>query len=439
MPVTAFEFTQGSYLTLQFGEDDGTGNTTRPVAYTQSDAARALFTGHLSTIGVESFEAFADDTPAPIAITNFGGLGFDVTFDSDPAGGTSPFVNKVTNPTGTNGAGRFPYDGENYLDVRSVPSTKADTVGQSTLKISFSSAVKAFGGYATDIGEFVTNKGFPDILSVEIRYSDTTIETVEFPNLLTGTGGTPANGSLCWFGIISTKSFDRLRFYTPSTDVDDSGFSVWGFDYFTASIELLPPTSGIPGPPLICQNPFAVEPCAQGCEIDVPVVAPVVYTGTSAFAVTTGLSAASCGNAFSQDVPVQTYGFAPEIVPPVVYAGLSAFVVAAGLLAASCGNAFAQDVPVQTYDFVSATVDPIVYPAPSFVTSQGSLASMILLDLPFGRGSFPEGSLASRQDKIEMAMKWRQQDPGFGLPDGVVLSMTCGHPIVNQLCAQEEC
>ena len=115
----------------------GTGNELiRLAAWPNSDAAAANFKAALSNYGVETFESFADDTPMSGQTLNFGGVG--ATFNG-PAAMT---VQERT--TGTNGLGRYPTDGNKYLEGSTFE-----------FRIEFNRDITAFGFYGIDIGDWM--------------------------------------------------------------------------------------------------------------------------------------------------------------------------------------------------------------------------------------------------------------------------------------------
>jgi hypothetical protein len=116
-----------------FGEDLGLGETTRLPSHPNADAAKTAFLSNLVGVGTETFESFSNGTPAPLDIA-FSGAG------TATLAGTNAYVSTVS--TGTNGVGRYPISGDNYLETGS------------NFTVSFSQAISAFGFYGIDIGDF---------------------------------------------------------------------------------------------------------------------------------------------------------------------------------------------------------------------------------------------------------------------------------------------
>ena len=175
-----------------FGEDAGLGESLRLPSHSSADAARASFFGNLTGVGTESFESFPAFTGTPLGIT-FPGAG---TATLQTAGQTR------SQPTGTNGAGRYPISGNIYWQVSS-----------SSFQIAFSGPVAAFGFYGVDIGDFGGQ------LTLDLQ-SGTTSTSLTIPNTINGPGG-----SVLYFGVIDTLNpFDRIVFGNSEGRADFFGF-----------------------------------------------------------------------------------------------------------------------------------------------------------------------------------------------------------------------
>jgi hypothetical protein len=163
-----------------YGEDAGTGSeSVRLAAWPNSDAAAGAFTANITNYGVESFEAFADDTPLDgqgLVFTN----GVTATFYG------SMSVNQV--PTGTNGLGRYPTDGINYLEG----STAA-------FRIEFDQEITAFGFYGIDIGDFLGKA------TIELYAGDDLIWSGDVPSDVPA-----AYSSVLFLGIGTDTAFDTV-------------------------------------------------------------------------------------------------------------------------------------------------------------------------------------------------------------------------------------
>lgn len=196
---------------------------TRLLLHPNADATRLDFLSKLEkTVGTEDFEAFADDTSAPLSLVL-------------PGAGTATlngngFVNEI--PTGTNTTGRFPISANKYWDSRDQFS------------IQFSEPIAAFGFYGIDFGDFngqVT-------LDLVRRALDGTCSgprtTVPIPHTVDGIN---RGGSVIYFGVIDREqTLCGVEFGNTS-----AGFDVFGFDDMTiASLEQVPsePSQPVPSP-----------------------------------------------------------------------------------------------------------------------------------------------------------------------------------------------
>jgi len=184
------------------GEDLGSGDFLAPrlTSTPNADAAAAAFQSQLVGVGVETFESFADDTPAPLAVS-FPGSAGNITATLTGAGR----VNTLT--TGTL-AGRYPISGDNYWET-----------GDS-FAVTFDKPVAAFGFWATDIGDFGGQ--------VVLTLTNGGTETINIGNT-TGSSGTIGGGVL-FFGLLKTagETFTSVTFGTTA-----GGFDFFGFDDFT--------------------------------------------------------------------------------------------------------------------------------------------------------------------------------------------------------------
>lgn len=154
-----------------FGEDTNGGAiaASHPVA----DAARAKFFSNLSAVGTESFQGFATNAAAPLAI-NFG------------SAGTATLSGTGTVQSGTSGTGQFPISGTQYFNANGAFS------------LAFSTPVASFGFYGTDIGDA------GGTLSLSLTDAANKQTTLTVPNQV----GSVANGSVVYFGF-----FDTLNTY----------------------------------------------------------------------------------------------------------------------------------------------------------------------------------------------------------------------------------
>jgi len=189
-----------------FGEDLGGGEAVRLASFPSSDAARTSFFSNLVGVGTETFEgAFA-------GTADFGG-GLTATL---VGGGIA------SQPSGTNGFGRYPTSGDQYWE------------SDSSMSLTFSQPVSAFGFYGIDIGDFTgqvtltTNGAVPLFLNV--------------PHVVSGLGG-----SVLYFGFYTTdpnEAFTAIQFGNTAAGVD-----VFGFDDFSiGTLEQVVPSAPIPEP-----------------------------------------------------------------------------------------------------------------------------------------------------------------------------------------------
>jgi hypothetical protein len=177
-----------------FGEDIGIDEDTRLPATPNADAARNSFLSQLTGVGTENFESFIAGSVVPLNIV-FPGAGTATITDSG----------EIANvPTGTNGVGRFPISGDQFLET------------DSTMTITFSAPVAAFGFYGVDIGDFSG--------AVTLTLADGNNTVVNVGNA-TNTNG----GGVLYFGYIDTANpFTAITFGNTA-----QGSDFFGFDDFT--------------------------------------------------------------------------------------------------------------------------------------------------------------------------------------------------------------
>jgi hypothetical protein len=288
MPVTALSFAASASVTGYFGEEDGplTGDasiTRLPPPYTQSDAAKALFLAAAGgTPSTQGFEAIANGTSAP-HVQAFTGVNATFTTQDGSNLGTLQ-VQEVISPTENNLAGRHPISGTKFLNARARP------IGWSYATIvTFDVGIKAFGGYGIDWSDFTsTASGVPEFQRWKVTFSDATTEEFNWPNLKSVAGAFPAAGSVCFAGIISTKTFTKIEMGYANGPPSDSSSDVFAWDEFYAIVTVTPPITAAREPtPLIdldCGPSLGPISCPQSCPIPTPTWVPVVYS-----VVTSGL------------------------------------------------------------------------------------------------------------------------------------------------------
>jgi MYXO-CTERM domain-containing protein len=209
----------------------------------QAGAALVTFTNQASFIGalqgatvkVEDLETFSAGDSAPLNL-KFGGSvtlatlsGFD-TIVSAPSGGR----------TSVNG-------GNNYW-----------LGGASPFTITFTSAIRAFGFYTSDVGDFDSYcPGClidPDVVPLTVEYlsGNSVVYTWDIE------GSPPHGGAIQFWGLTSDVAFDAIRFSNNTvlynTVLDEMTFAVGdgqGFDYFIIGTPNDPPTTNVPEPGML--------------------------------------------------------------------------------------------------------------------------------------------------------------------------------------------
>jgi hypothetical protein len=186
--------------TIFFGEDLGLGESTRLPATPNANAAEANFLSNLAGVGTEDFESFAPGAGTPLNVTFPGSITTNIT-------ATISGVGSIDNvPSGTNGVGRYPISGDQYLETNSE------------FLINFDQEVAAFGFYGIDIGDFDGQ--------ITLTLTDGNSTTLTIPNTTSGLGG-----SVLFYGIIADN--DNEVFTDVSFGNTASGVDFFGFDDLT--------------------------------------------------------------------------------------------------------------------------------------------------------------------------------------------------------------
>jgi len=165
----------------------------------------------LPAFAVDNFEEFANGVGLPLTLTFAGAT--SATLDG-PAG----FIQTLS--SGTNGFGRFPISGNNYLETDAA-----------ALTLTFAAPVTSFGFFATDIGDFGGQ------LSLVFAGARRVTETV--PHSL-GTGArSPQDGSVLFFGYMDAANpFTSVQFSdSASSDTFGLDDAVVGVGRSTAAPE----------------------------------------------------------------------------------------------------------------------------------------------------------------------------------------------------------
>lgn len=199
-----------AYTTFSGIDPNGDPETPLVTVPNSANAEVALLSKLKSSVGTETFESFAVNTPGPLSLS---------------------FVDAASslNITATlsGGSGRI---GSNDIDGRySIPSDTTSKFwlvnaadSSNAFTVVFSQAIAAFGFYGTDIGDFGGS------LSIELLGSDlqTVIKTFSVPT-------TNSDGSSIYFGLLagtSSEDFKAIRFVSTATSTD-----FFGFDNFTVA------------------------------------------------------------------------------------------------------------------------------------------------------------------------------------------------------------
>ena len=227
------------------GEDIGLGATDRLLSTPNSDAARDDFLNNLITNNIipESFEDLPLG-PSSSFVVEFNDISTDdfIVGDLSPADPNTGQIAEVTDPTGTDGFGRYPITGENFY--RGLSEFTIDDFeyfdGSSSRN-----EVAALGFYTTDIGDFDSN------LVVTLRNEAN--EVIEIFELSNNTGSnTVESGGARFFGIIAEEG-EGDQLFTSVTITDEIGsFDVFGLDNLIVAtptqVNLQPGPTPVPEP-----------------------------------------------------------------------------------------------------------------------------------------------------------------------------------------------
>jgi hypothetical protein len=203
LPAQAFQ--------IFFGEDLGQGESIRLPSTPNANAAQSQFLSKLKNVGTEDFEGQTNGQTTPLTVTFPGSLSTTITATLSGDGTVS------NQPTGTNGVGRYPTSGDQYLETSSELVLNLDT------------DVAAFGFKGIDIGDFGGQ--------VTLRLNGTLVKDLTVPNIINGPGG-----GVLFYGVISENEnelFDEVVFGNTASGVD-----FFGFDDMTvgdlAQVEVVP-------------------------------------------------------------------------------------------------------------------------------------------------------------------------------------------------------
>ncbi len=176
--------------TIYFGENLAPGAAVSGAPLT----ARNSFAGQLTGVSTEDFSGFAaGSNPATLTFTGSAG----------PINGTfSGSSGQICVVNGCGGSGRFATSATAYFDV------------SSTIGLSFSSSIAAFGFYGTDIGDI------NGALTITLLRNGGPSTVLNVGNTLNA-----PDGSLLFFGVIDTANpFDAIQFGNTAAGADFFGF-----------------------------------------------------------------------------------------------------------------------------------------------------------------------------------------------------------------------
>ncbi len=241
--ITAWSGMACAAFVTTFGQE-GLGTTSFPLTeYPGATNARDLFLAG----GTASFYDFESASVDPISVTNrtlsisLGGVTATLS-----GGGRVASVDQVLplltdqgrySVSGTDGSSQ----GKNYWEAT------APIGSPSSFKIDFSSAVDSFGFFGIDIGDFGGT-----VSLVLTRTDGTTYTAAPGAGALTGT---PADGSVLFFGVRATIADDYFK-SVQFVSTGGSGNDVFGFDMFTVS--------AAPGGPVPLPGSLALVGAALG-------------------------------------------------------------------------------------------------------------------------------------------------------------------------------
>ena len=184
-----------------------------------------------NSFGTETFDGFAANTPVPLnlsfpTITSPSTVSATLTSPN-----TTSLVAQVgTAPDATDGNGRYPISGRNYLQT-SFTNT-GDFV------VTFNRQVSAFGFYGVDIGDFGGTASIT--LSDTTRPGSPSTTLTVLPSTFFVPPDGRLSGSVLYFGVAATTSgefFNRVTFSLGDTNTTADNFA---FDNFTVGLRLVP-------------------------------------------------------------------------------------------------------------------------------------------------------------------------------------------------------
>jgi hypothetical protein len=203
-----------------FGQDTGLGESTRLPSHPTADAAHSSFLSNILSFGTQNFETFSPGTTGGAAglVVQFGAVTATLTgggiVRNVPAPATGPAPGNV---------GQYPVSGDQYWEVSS-----------SSFLLTFDRAIRAFGFYGVDLGDFGGQ--------AELTTSAQTPHIINIGNSTTDPGG-----SVLYFGFYVTdpsEAFTSLRFRNTAAGTD-----FFAFDDFTlGTVAQVGDPSAVPEP-----------------------------------------------------------------------------------------------------------------------------------------------------------------------------------------------
>lgn len=192
LPAQAFQ--------IFFGEDLGQGESIRLPSTPNANAAQSQFLGKLNNVGTEDFEG----APHPPGQTTPFTVTFPGSFATTITATLSDNGTVFSQPTGTNGFGRYPTSGNQYVGTGSH------------LHVNFDTNVAAFGFKGVDIGDFGGQ------VTLNLKKAGALVQKLTIPNTINGLGG-----GVLFYGVISdgpSELFDEVEFSNTAPGVDFFGF-----------------------------------------------------------------------------------------------------------------------------------------------------------------------------------------------------------------------
>ncbi len=195
--VLAAPITTSAAPMIFFAEDSA---TTQTIVGTASLAARNAFLAGLVGVGTETFESETLGSTAPLTLTFPGALSATLT-------GAGCVDDTASSGCGASNPGRWATSGSQFWEVDSGGS----------FRITFPTAISAFGFFGTDIGDFNNRLIITLIAEDDTETALTVNHTLNLPN--------EANALLFWGFIDTDTAYKGIRFSNAGL-----GGDVFGFD-----------------------------------------------------------------------------------------------------------------------------------------------------------------------------------------------------------------